>query len=171
MVKKDAANNMSDAMMAYKTVLFDLPMVGTRWGLGFGNEKETTATAWTGYDAMVRLASRTVDGWYRTPLFAQTTLRSLEGFLRWQQVGNASTKTVLTGLTQAAGHLLCWRLNQIIRETDRPLIVFGHSLGDMLARFLGANFLDQVRYVVTMGSPRQRPENVSPLVLLALRVL
>ena len=69
------------------------------------------------------------------------------------------------------GHLLRWRLNQIIRETDRPLIVFGHSLGDMLARFLGANFLDQVRYVVTMGSPRQRPENVSPLVLLALRVL
>ncbi len=103
MVKKDAANNMSDAMIAYKALLFDLPMAGTRWGLGFGNEKETTATAWTGYDAMVRLASRTVDGWYRTPLFAQTTARSLEGFLRWQQIGNAFTKTVLTGLAQAAG--------------------------------------------------------------------
>jgi hypothetical protein len=103
MVKKDTANNMSDAMIAYKALLFDLPMAGTRWGLGSGNEKETTATAWTGYDAMVRLASRTVDGWYRSPLFAQTTARSLEGFLRWQQVGNASTKTVLTGLAQAAG--------------------------------------------------------------------
>ena len=103
MIEKDTANNMSDAMMAYKALLFDLPMAGTRWGLGFGNEKETTATAWTGYDAMVRLASRTVDGWYRTPLFAQTTARSLEGFLRWQQVGNAFTKTVLTGLAQAAG--------------------------------------------------------------------
>lgn len=103
MVKKETANNMSDAMIAYKALLFDLPMAGTRWGLGFGNEKETTATAWTGYDAMVRLTSRTVDGWYRTPLFAQTTARSLEGFLRWQQVGNAFTKTVLTGLVQAAG--------------------------------------------------------------------
>ena len=103
MVKKDTANNMSDAMIAYKALLFDLPMAGTRWSLGFGNEKETTATAWTGYDAMVRLALRTVDGWYRTPLFAQTTARSLEGFLRWQQVGNAFTKTVLTGLAQAAG--------------------------------------------------------------------
>ena len=52
---------------------------------------------------MVRLASRTVNGWYRTQLFAQTTTRSLEGFLRWQQVGNAFTKTVLTGFAQAAG--------------------------------------------------------------------
>ncbi len=69
------------------------------------------------------------------------------------------------------GHLLRWRLNQIIRETGRPLIVFGHSLGGMLARFLGANFPDQVRYVVTMGSPIQRTENVSPLVLFASRVL
>lgn len=103
MVEKDTVNNMSDAMIAYKALLFDLPMAGTRWGLGFGNEKETTATAWTGYDALVRLASRTVDGWYRMPLFAQTTARSLEGFLRWQQVGNAFTKTVLTGLAQAAG--------------------------------------------------------------------
>lgn len=69
------------------------------------------------------------------------------------------------------GHLLRWRLNQIIRETGRPLIVFGHSLGGMLARFLGANFPDQVRYVVTVGSPIQRTENVSPLVLFASRVL
>lgn len=69
------------------------------------------------------------------------------------------------------GHLLRWRLNQIIRETGYPLIVFGHSLGGMLARFLGTNFPDQVRYVVTMGSPIQRTNNVSPLVLFASRVL
>ena len=69
------------------------------------------------------------------------------------------------------GHLLRWRLNQIIRETGHPLIVFGHSLGGMLARFLGANFPDQVRYVVTIGSPIQRTAHVSPLVLFASRVL
>ena len=69
------------------------------------------------------------------------------------------------------GHLLRWRLNQIIRETGHPLIVFGHSLGGMLARFLGANFPDQVRHVVTMGSPIQRTKNVSPLVLFASRAL
>ena len=66
------------------------------------------------------------------------------------------------------GHLLRWRLNQIIRETGYPLIVFGHSLGGMLARFLGTNFPDQVRHVVTMGSPIQRTDNVSPLVLVCL---
>jgi len=69
------------------------------------------------------------------------------------------------------GHLLRWRLNQIIRETGHPLIVFGHSLGGMLARFLGANFPDQVRYVVTIGSPIQRTAHVSPLVLFASRAL
>lgn len=69
------------------------------------------------------------------------------------------------------GHLLRWRANQIIRETGHPLIVFGHSLGGMLARFLGANFPDQVRYVVTLGSPIQRTSQVSPLVVFASRVL
>lgn len=69
------------------------------------------------------------------------------------------------------GHLLRWRVNQIIRETGHPLIVFGHSLGGMLARFLGANFPDQVRYVVTLGSPIQRTSQVSPLVVFASRVL
>lgn len=69
------------------------------------------------------------------------------------------------------GHLLRWRVNQIIRETGHPLIVFGHSLGGMLARFLGANFPDQVRHVVTLGSPIQRTPRVSPLVLFASRAL
>lgn len=46
MAEKDPTNNLSDAMISYKALLFHLPIASTRWGFGFGNEKETTATGW-----------------------------------------------------------------------------------------------------------------------------
>ncbi len=51
---------------------------------------------------------------------------------------------------------LRWRLEYIARETNNARVtVIGHSLGGLLARFLGANFADQVRHVVALGSPLQ----------------
>src|SRR5262245_57048943 len=47
------------------------------------------------------------------------------------------------------GEILHWRLAHIVEETQSPLVVVGHSLGGLLARFLGANFPGHVRYVVT----------------------
>ena len=98
----DAANMMADAMKIHKALFFDLPLAGMQQSMGPHTEKETITSAWSGYDAMVKVASRSIDNLYRTPQFAEATARSLEGFLRWQQVGNGVTKTVLTGLTQAA---------------------------------------------------------------------
>ncbi len=103
MAENNGANMMTDAMKIYTTLFFDLPAAGIRQGLGLADDKETTTSAWGGYDAMVRLTSQGIDNLYRTPQFAQATARALNGFLRWQQVSNALTRTVLTGLTQAAG--------------------------------------------------------------------
>ena len=64
------------------------------------------------------------------------------------------------------GEKLQWRLEQIAKETTGPLTVIGHSLGGLLARFLGANFPAQVNQVVALGSPLDvsNPANVHPLV-------
>lgn len=48
---------------------------------------------------------------------------------------------------------LRWRVEYIVKETGRPLIIVGQSLGGMLARCLGSRFPRHVRHVVTLGSP------------------
>ena len=103
MAENNVAHMMTDAMKVYKSLFFDLPVAGIRQGLGLADDTEATTSAWGGYDSMVRLASQGIDNLYRTPQFAEATARTLDRFLRWQQVSNALTKTVLTGLTQAAG--------------------------------------------------------------------
>jgi len=50
------------------------------------------------------------------------------------------------------GELLRWRLDYIAQETGRPIVLVGHSLGGLLARFLGVNFPEQIRHVVAIGS-------------------
>ena len=103
MAEKNVANTMTDAIKVYKAMFFDLPVAGMRQSMGFANDADTTANAWSSYDALVRMTSRNIDNLYRTPQFAAATARSLEGLLSWQQVNNAFTRTMLTGLTQAAG--------------------------------------------------------------------
>ena len=64
------------------------------------------------------------------------------------------------------GEKLQWRLEQIAKETPGPLTIIGHSLGGLLARFLGANFPTRVRQIVALGSPLDvsNPAHVHPLV-------
>lgn len=69
------------------------------------------------------------------------------------------------------GELLRWRLDSITRETHNPVIIVGHSLGGMLARFLGANFPEHIRHVVALGSPIDGSMRVHPLLPLAFRTL
>ena len=92
-----------DLLTVYRTLFLDLPLAGTKWGLGIGKEKEVTETAWKGYDAWVRLASASTDGLYRNPLFGDLLARSLEGFLRWQRLSNALAGAFFAGLWQAVG--------------------------------------------------------------------
>jgi triacylglycerol lipase len=68
---------------------------------------------------------------------------------------------------------LRWRLEYIAKETSAPVTVIGHSLGGLLARFLGANFADQVHHVVALGSPLNvsTPESVHPFVRSAFTLL
>jgi pimeloyl-ACP methyl ester carboxylesterase len=69
---------------------------------------------------------------------------------------------------------LRWRLEYIANETQNARVtVIGHSLGGLLARFLGANFADQVRHVVALGSPLNlnSQESVHPLVRSAFALL
>lgn len=64
------------------------------------------------------------------------------------------------------GEKLQWRLEHIAKETTGPLTVIGHSLGGLLARFLGANFPEYVRHVVALGTPLNldNPGSVHPFV-------
>jgi len=59
----------------------------------------------------------------------------------------------------------------ITQATGCPIVVVGHSLGGMLARFLGVNFPKQICHVVAIGSPIDNSMQVHPLVLLAFHLL
>lgn len=64
------------------------------------------------------------------------------------------------------GEKLQWRLEHIAKEASGPLIVLGHSLGGLLARFLGTNFPEHVQQVIALGSPLDvsNPVSVHPVV-------
>ena len=94
---------MENAVIFYKTLFFDLPLAGAKWGLGIGEEKEATETAWKTYDASVRLATTIIDTSYRAPLFGEFTARSLDVVLRGQRLGTALAGVFFTGLWQAVG--------------------------------------------------------------------
>ncbi len=103
MADKKVTQTVEDLATVYKTLFVDLPAATTRWGLGIGEEKEATETAWKAYDASVRLATTAVDNLYRSPLFSVAVSRTLTQALRWQRIGNAISGTVLTGLWRALG--------------------------------------------------------------------
>jgi len=69
------------------------------------------------------------------------------------------------------GELLRWRLDSILKREGTPLVVIGHSLGGMLARFLGSNFPEKIRHVISLGSPVNRSLRVHPLVHFAFLLL
>ena len=91
---------MEDLLTAYKTFTVDLPLAGTRWAFGIGQEKDVTTTAWKGYDASIRLATAAVDSLYRTPLFGTAVSNVASQMLRWQQLGNSATNLLSTTLRQ-----------------------------------------------------------------------
>ena len=68
---------------------------------------------------------------------------------------------------------LQWRLEQLTTETSGPLAVIGHSLGGLLARFLGVNFPGSVRHVIALGSPFDvsDPNRIHPAVQSAFQLL
>jgi hypothetical protein len=103
MAEKQMTQTMENLTTIYKTLFFDLPLAGAKWGMGIGAEKETTETAWKAYDASVRLATTAVDNLYRSPLFSEAVSRALTKALRWQRIGNSVGGTVLTGLWWTLG--------------------------------------------------------------------
>jgi pimeloyl-ACP methyl ester carboxylesterase len=68
---------------------------------------------------------------------------------------------------------LQWRLEQLTTETEGRLTVIGHSLGGLLARFLGVNFPLSVCHVIALGSPldMSNPDHVHPAVHSAFQLL
>ena len=103
MSDQDFAKTMEDLLTAYKTFTVDLPLAGTRWAFGIGQEKDVTTTAWKGYDASIRLATAAVDSLYRTPLFGATVSNMANQMLRWQQMGNSATRLLSTNLQRGVG--------------------------------------------------------------------
>jgi triacylglycerol lipase len=76
------------------------------------------------------------------------------------------------GPPQRIAQLLAWRLDHIVRETGRPVIIVGHSSGGLLGRFLGAYCPQKVCHVVALGSPIYNPVQAAhPVVGLTFRAL
>ena len=70
------------------------------------------------------------------------------------------------------GELLGRRLAYIVRETGSPVVVIGHSLGGLLARFLSSRFPESACHVVALGSPVHNPLDAAhPFVLSAFFTL
>jgi pimeloyl-ACP methyl ester carboxylesterase len=69
------------------------------------------------------------------------------------------------------GQLLQWRLDHISQQTEHPLIVVGHSLGGVLARFLAVSFPEKIHHVIALGAPLDRSLRVHPLVRSAFLLL
>jgi hypothetical protein len=103
MAEKKTTQPLEELATTYKTLFFDLPLAGAKWGMGIGTEKETTETAWKAYDASVQLTTTAIDSLYRSPLFSETVSRTLTAALRWQRIGNALSGAVLTGLWRTLG--------------------------------------------------------------------
>jgi len=103
MAEQNLTKAMDDLFTAYKTFTVDLPLAGTRWAFGIGQEKELVTTVWKGYDASIRLATAAVDSLYRTPLFGTTVSNVANQMLRWQQLGNSATRLLSNNLQQGVG--------------------------------------------------------------------
>lgn len=75
------------------------------------------------------------------------------------------------------GELLSQRVEYIVKETNSPLILVGHSLGGMLARFLVSSISPsiihgQVRQVIAIGAPvHGSPQAAHPFLRLAVLAL
>ena len=103
MAGKTNAHGVEDFVTVYQTFFFDLPVVGAKWGLGIGEEKELTETAWKGYDAWVRLTTATIANLSRMPVFGEVVVRSFDAMLRWQRLSNALVGASFAGLWPAVG--------------------------------------------------------------------
>jgi hypothetical protein len=128
MSDQNLTKTMEDLLTAYKTFTVDLPLAGTRWAFGIGQEKDVTTTAWKGYDASIRLATATVDSLYRTPLFGTTVSSFANQMLRWQQLGNSATKLISTNLQQGAAipptaevQALTERVTRLEAKSSKPV--------------------------------------------------
>jgi hypothetical protein len=100
---KTIVQGVEDLVTVYQTLFFDLPLAGTKWGLGIGKEQEVTETAWKSYDAGVRLATASIDTLYRSPVFGEVVARSLDVMLRWQRLSNALVGASVAGLWPILG--------------------------------------------------------------------
>lgn len=58
------------------------------------------------------------------------------------------------------------RFHRLVRKADHPVSIVGHSLGGVFARELARQYPDDVRQVITLGSPIQmgRGSSANPLV-------
>lgn len=127
MSDQNLTKTMEDLLTAYKTFTVDLPLAGTRWAFGIGQEKDVTTTAWKGYDASIRLATAAVDSLYRTPLFGTTVSNVANQMLRWQQFGTSATKLLSINRSQGVGipttaavQALAERVTQLEAKSSEP---------------------------------------------------
>jgi pimeloyl-ACP methyl ester carboxylesterase len=72
---------------------------------------------------------------------------------------------------QRTSELLRRRLEQVVKEVQRPVTIIGHSLGGVLARYLGASLPRHVRQVIALGSPIDGSMRIHPLVPLTFKMI
>ena len=72
---------------------------------------------------------------------------------------------------QRTSDLLRGRLARVVKETQQPVTIIGHSLGGVLARFLGASDPGYVRQVIAIGSPIDGTMRIHPLVPFTFKMI
>ncbi len=99
----EKAQSVKDLLALYKALFIELPMAGTKAGLGIAKDNEVEQAAWKAYDASVRLANYSINGMFTNPFFGSCLGQALPGFLKWQQLSNSMAGAFFAGLWSAVG--------------------------------------------------------------------
>lgn len=100
----EKAQSVKDLLTLYKAIFLELPVAGSKLGLGIARDNnELEQAAWKAYDTWVRLATYSTDRLLTNPFLGASLGRSLPGFLQLQRLTNSMAGAFFGGLWSAVG--------------------------------------------------------------------
>lgn len=100
----EKAQSVKDLLTLYKAIFLELPVAGSKLGLGIARDNnELEQAAWKTYDTWVRLATYSTNRLFTNPFLGASLGRSLPGFLQLQWLTNSIAGAFFAGLLSAVG--------------------------------------------------------------------
>jgi len=97
------AQGVKELLALYKALFIELPVAGSKAGLGIAKDNEFEQAAWKAYDAWVRLASYSTNRLFTNPFLGASVGRALPQFLQLQRLTNSMAGAFFAGLWSAVG--------------------------------------------------------------------